>query len=189
MSLSRLGNTNAKGSAPWNKGKKVQSNTGRTHFKKGLAPWNKGKKIQSNTGRTHFKKGQVPWNWKGGKPKCPHCGKQLSTHQSKTCRHCWLKAGKPTSIEKKVYNELKARGFLFEKQKTIGNKFTVDAYIPRLNLIIECDGDYWHNLPVNVRRDASKDAYLKKCGYGILRLTGTEINNGSFKQELGALKC
>lgn len=31
--------------------------TGRTRFKKGMTPWNKGKKVQSNTGRTHFVKG------------------------------------------------------------------------------------------------------------------------------------
>jgi len=31
-----------------------------TEFKKGHIPWNKGLKIQTNTGRTHFKKGQVP---------------------------------------------------------------------------------------------------------------------------------
>lgn len=30
-------------------------------FTKGLTPWNKGKKIRTNTGRTHFKKGNVPW--------------------------------------------------------------------------------------------------------------------------------
>jgi len=31
-----------------------------TLFKKGHIPWNKGLKVQTNTGRTHFKKGQVP---------------------------------------------------------------------------------------------------------------------------------
>lgn len=29
----------------WNKGLKIQTNTGRTHFKKGMTPWNKGRKI------------------------------------------------------------------------------------------------------------------------------------------------
>lgn len=26
----------------WNKGRKIQTNTGKTHFKKGMTPWNKG---------------------------------------------------------------------------------------------------------------------------------------------------
>lgn len=49
---------------------------GKGWFPKGIIPWCKGKKICTNTGRTHFKKGHVsppglnkgriPWNWKGG---------------------------------------------------------------------------------------------------------------------------
>ena len=31
-------------------------------FEKGHTPWNKGKSIQTNTGRTHLKKGHTPWN-------------------------------------------------------------------------------------------------------------------------------
>ena len=92
----------------------------------------------------------------------------------------------PTSIEKKVYDELKARGLLFERQKLINGKFIVDAYIPSLNLIIEADGDYWHSLPKQIKRDKSKDAYLKKCGFNLLRMTGTEINNNSFKEKLSS---
>jgi hypothetical protein len=34
----------------------------KTAFKKGFTPWNKGKRIKSNTGQTHFKKGHIPWN-------------------------------------------------------------------------------------------------------------------------------
>lgn len=87
----------------------------------------------------------------------------------------------PTSIEKKVYDELKARGILFEKQKLINGKFLVDAYIPSLHLVIEADGDYWHSLDGVKKRDKAKNAYLTKCGFNLLRLTETEINNGSFK--------
>lgn len=82
----------------------------------------------------------------------------------------------PTSIEKKVYQELKNRGFLFEKQKLINGKFLVDAYIPVLNLVIECDGDYWHSLDRIIKRDKTKNAYLTKCGFNLLHLTETEIN-------------
>lgn len=61
---------------------------------------------QRNTGRTHFKKGQIPWNYKGGKPKCNNCWKQLTIYNSKTglCVKCrnkkypyWL--GKKRSIK------------------------------------------------------------------------------------------
>jgi len=83
----------------------------------------------------------------------------------------------PTSIEKKVYDELKRRGILFEAQKLINGKFLVDAYIPSLNLVIEADGDYWHDLDRVKKRDKAKNAYLKKCGFGLLRLSEADINN------------
>jgi len=43
----------------WNKGKHIQTNTGRTHFKKGMTPWNQGKKRPNMCGESHP-------NWKGG---------------------------------------------------------------------------------------------------------------------------
>ena len=87
----------------------------------------------------------------------------------------------PTSIEKKVYEELKVRGLLFEKQKLINGRFLVDAFIPSFNLVIEADGGYWHSLPRVIKKDKAENAYLTKCGYNLLRLTETEINNGQFK--------
>lgn len=144
--------------------------------------------------------------WKGGMPKCLNCKKELSRYNSSRCRSCNLKVpgrlreialknlliglGKqqnhkePTSIEKKLYDELKARGLLFETQKLINGKFWVDAYIPHLNLIIEADGGYWHSLDKVVKRDRSKDIYLTKCGFNILRLSEAEINNGTFKERM-----
>jgi len=61
-----------KGKPNSNKGKSIQFNTGRTHFKKGHIPWIKGKhhKKESNkkNRQAHLGKieGQKHWNWKGG---------------------------------------------------------------------------------------------------------------------------
>lgn len=61
MSISHIGKTS------WNKGRKIQTNTGRTHFKKGFIPWNKGlvcsletknKISKANKGRISFWKGK-----------------------------------------------------------------------------------------------------------------------------------
>ena len=90
-----------------------------------------------------------------------------------------------TSIEKKVYQELKNRGLLFEKQYLVNSKFLVDAYIPSLNLIIEADGDYWHALERVKKQDKAKNAYLTKCGFNLLRLSETEINNTNFGERIG----
>lgn len=90
----------------------------------------------------------------------------------------------PTNIELIVYNFLKRRNIKFEKQYLINNKFLVDAFIPQLNLIIECDGKYWHNMKHIIKKDKAENAYLKKCGYKLIRLTEKEILNGKFKLRL-----
>ena len=90
----------------------------------------------------------------------------------------------PTSIEKKIYEELKSRGLLFETQKLINGRFLVDAYIPSLNLIIEADGDYWHSLDRVKKKDRAENAYLTKCCYNLLRLSEKEINNETFKEKI-----
>ena len=90
----------------------------------------------------------------------------------------------PTSIEVKLYRELKNLGLLFETQKLINGKFIVDAYIPSLNLVIEADGDYWHSLDKVMKKDKAENAYLTKCGFKLLRFAEHEINDGSFKERL-----
>ncbi len=90
----------------------------------------------------------------------------------------------PTSIEIKLYKELTKRQIVFQDQYLINDKFWVDAYVPSKNLIIEADGNYWHSLPKMMKKDKAENAYLTKCGYNLLRLSETEINNGSFKERL-----
>jgi hypothetical protein len=43
---------------PWNKGKHIQLNTGKTHFKKGIIPWNKGIKMDKKS-RENMSKGRI----------------------------------------------------------------------------------------------------------------------------------
>ena len=88
-----------------------------------------------------------------------------------------------TSIEIKIYSELARLDLIFDKQKLINGRFLVDAYIPSLNLVIEADGDYWHSLDWAVRNDKRKNAYLRKCGYQVLRIPEHEILDKGFNLE------
>lgn len=94
-----------------------------------------------------------------------------------------------TKIEKMISNEMKKRGIVFIPQYAIDGKFVCDFFIPKYNLVIECDGDYWHANPLiynsnkldtrqinKVRRDKWKDKYLREKGFIIMRFFETDIN-------------
>ncbi|PIN91017.1 hypothetical protein COU57_02310 [Candidatus Pacearchaeota archaeon CG10_big_fil_rev_8_21_14_0_10_32_14] len=95
-----------------------------------------------------------------------------------------------TKIEIKLANELLKQKIPFIKQFKIDNKFVCDFAIPSYNIIIECDGDFWHANPKfynsdklsyqqkkNLKRDRFKDIYLTKKGWKILRFYEVDIKN------------
>ncbi len=75
----------------------------------------------------------------------------------------------------------------YSKQHIINGKFVVDAYYPDQRIVVQFDGDYWHGHPENfpqpdkrqktrMKLDRSQDAYMRKCGYTIIRFWETDIN-------------
>lgn len=91
-----------------------------------------------------------------------------------------------TNIEKILYEYLLYKNIKFEKQHNINNRFVVDAYVPSLNLVIEADGNYWHSLDKIKKKDKAENAYLKACGYKVIRLSEKDILSGKFKEILEA---
>jgi very-short-patch-repair endonuclease len=94
----------------------------------------------------------------------------------------------PTNIERIVYDYLDNQNIVFEKQKSIGSGFIVDAYIPSLNLVVEADGSYWHSTERGLKTDLRKNTYIKEQGLDLLRLSEAEIKNGSFIERLGGIE-
>lgn len=93
-----------------------------------------------------------------------------------------IKRGQPrvnyqnTSIERKIKRELELRQIEFRQNVPIEGIANVDFLLPKENIIIECDGDYWHNLPGVPERDAFKTKKLKEVGYEVFRFWEHEIN-------------
>lgn len=63
--------------------------------------------------------------------------------------------------------------------KCNGRRKEADIVIDKYKLIIECDG-FWHNRMDTKIKDKLKTKMFNKLGYKVLRLTGTEIRNGSY---------
>ena len=168
-----------KGHIPWNKGRiGRQKNHNTSGLKTGWGLMKGKHHTQSAKDKVSVvNKGRLPWN----------TGKHRSEKTKEKLRIARVNQKmirKNTTIEVAVYKELKKRGFIFETQKPVGDRFVVDAYIPSLNLVIECDGVYWHSLPKTKERDVVKNKYLKNKGYELLRLGELDIKSGKFMEVL-----
>jgi len=80
-----------------------------------------------------------------------------------------------TSIELIMRKELTRRKIEFEPNYQLMNKYNVDMYI-KPDIVIECDGDYWHNRPGCQEKDKKRDIDLKNNGYQVFRFWEKEIN-------------
>lgn len=139
--------------------------------------------------KTH--RGEKHHNWTGGKISrvCIVCGKdfevkpeRLNRTGGKFCssncssmynvRHSANK--KDTDIELIMKSALKHAGIKFKHQKIIKNIAVVDFFIEP-NIVVQCDGDYWHSLPKQRKRDIFVDKQLQIEGYRIFRFLGSEI--------------
>jgi very-short-patch-repair endonuclease len=85
-----------------------------------------------------------------------------------------------SKIEKKVCKVLNKYKIKYKIQVPFCyGKFIVDIFIPSKKIVIECNGDYWHDykkFPERKIRDNKLKKYLNKWGYKIIWLWEAEIN-------------
>lgn len=96
---------------------------------------------------------------------------------------------KDTKIEVKIQNFLKQLGieFFTHQHLNIKHGYQCDIFIPSMNLVIECDGIYWHKYPTRRDIDNIRTKELIEKGFKVLRLWEFEINEMSidkFKSKL-----
>lgn len=84
---------------------------------------------------------------------------------------------KDTSIEVKIQNFLKDLGidFFTHQHIDINHSYQCDILIPSENLIIECDGDYWHKYPAGTDIDRIRTKEIQDKGFRVWRIWGSEI--------------
>lgn len=105
-----------------------------------------------------------------------YCSKECSGIATGIASHLkLLQEHGPTDIEQIMMKALNSRNIAHEFQFLIAKKFLCDFGFPAAHLVVECDGTYWHSLPKTIRNDRAKDAYLRKCGYTILRFSDKQI--------------
>ncbi len=72
-----------------------------------------------------------------------------------------------SNLQIKLYQYLDDLGIVYHKEneQTIIGPFVFDCLIPNRHskhILIECQGDYWHTLPNNVKRDRAKFIYINR---------------------------
>jgi lysyl-tRNA synthetase class 2 len=75
----------------------------------------------------------------------------------------------PTASECPLWQLLKGKqlGVAFRRQVPVGGKHIVDFLASSVKLVVEIDGGYYSE---RQRADASRDRWLRKAGYQVLRL-------------------
>lgn len=89
---------------------------------------------------------------------------------------------KDTSIELKMQEHLCDLCLDFETDRVIDDiyhKYRCDIYVPDKNLVVECDGEYWHNYPHGRRIDKIRTTEMLNKRYKVLRFWGSDIMNNS----------
>lgn len=66
--------------------------------------------------------------------------------------------------------------------------YEADFFIPQWNLVVECDGRYWHSLPEVQARDSVRDAFMRDRGYTVLRLGEKDIRANPSKTLIRGLR-
>jgi len=135
---------------------------------------NKGIPMKESTKEKLSKKLQGKSCWCKGlklsKEKYPNLG-------WRTSRKNQILPKKDTSIEVKIQNFLKKLGieYFTHQYLKIEHGYQCDILIPSMNLVIECDGDYWHKYPVGNDIDHIRTKELINKGFKVLRLWEYEI--------------
>lgn len=95
----------------------------------------------------------------------------------------------PSSIERDIWEVLDKFSISYETQVSFNNgHFIVDIYIPKQRLIVECNGDYWHNLPERKERDKRLRNYAKNNNYKLVELPESKIKEDPEQAFLNGLK-
>jgi len=167
---------------------------------KGQVAWNKGKclseKIRTTLSSVCRLKGEKSSHWKGGKIKtfCKQCKKDIYVHPSalkqgrgkfcsRRCLGIWnINHTKfyNTDIERLIEDELIKRKIPYTKQVPLFGIALVDFLLPK-DIVIQCDGEYWHSTRSAKERDLNQDFVLTFYGYRIFRFTGNEIKKSAKK--------
>ncbi len=134
------------------------------------------------------RRGAGAFNWVGFIERaCANCGGLFKPKSRKPVRiFCSIRCkaitqkkkqnNKATDIERLIEDAIIRRGISYRDQIPLCGIAIVDFYLPSLNAVVFCDGEYWHSLPGKKDRDRRQTKLLKSKGYHVFRFPGKKIH-------------
>jgi len=172
----------------FNKGKHISPNT---EFKIGAESPKKEKTYEELYGVERAKKikEKISINNIGKKAHQGFKHNLLAINKIKVARAKQITPVKDTKIELKIQNFLRELNIEFytHQYMHIEHGYQCDIFIPSMNMVIECDGVYWHSYPTGKDIDRIRTEELLEKGFKVLRLWEFEINDmtiDKFKERL-----
>lgn len=85
-----------------------------------------------------------------------------------------LRRDKDTILETLLARAFRGIGLRYEPQAKILRRYAADFFFPP-DLVVEADGDYWHQRADVAARDRRRDVAMRAAGYRVVRFWGNEI--------------
>lgn len=92
-----------------------------------------------------------------------------------------------SGLEKIAARVLRKLGLRFQSQKVFG-LFSVDFYLKQNKVALECDSEYWHNLPGARNRDKRKDQLLRSKGIQVARVRAASLKTNPETAIINAIR-
>ena len=124
----------------------------------------------------HKRNGVKPPSWKGRKHSTATRQRMSKSASLRIARGC---RPHKTDIERGMERFLDQSKISYVYQHLIDGH-CVDFFLPDFQMVVECDGDYWHSLPGREESDILRTERMKQLGYIVVRVSGSTIEKGDF---------
>lgn len=70
---------------------------------------------------------------------------------------------------------IEGKDFKHQHYVKLEHPHVADFFIYKKNIVVECDGDYWHSLPENILKDKLHEKEMNDAGISWIRFTETQL--------------
>ena len=120
---------------------------------------------------------------KCGKPMVGYWKSPISKDRRFCSQRCYFSFKGRTRLEETVASALSKMNIKYDEQVQFG-KWFVDFVLPEHKIVIEADGNYWHDIKERWSKRAKRDVLITGLGYRIFHIAQDSILSYKFEDDL-----